>query len=158
MQDEEAGDSLTPEQMQDLLAQQGINADEAGSVNLEMVCFELKRIKDELEVLDDKKKALNKIEGDLTQVLVTKMKAEGLTSLKGAFGSATYSVKQYHSIEEWGKLVEFVRVSGHFELFQRRVAETAVKEIVENTGAEVPGLKLFEKDAITFRRNKATKP
>lgn len=145
---------VTPDEMQAMIQEGADN----GSINLEMICNELKRIKDELEVIDEKKKALTKVEDDLTKILVSKMKAEGLTSLKGEFGSATYSLKAYHSISEWNNFVEYIKLSGHFELFQRRISETACKEISERTGIKIPGLTVFEKDAIIFRRNKTNKP
>jgi hypothetical protein len=67
------------------------------------------------------------------------MKADemGVDSFKTPAGTAYKQKMEHYRIGDWGKFVEYVKETNNFQLFEKRVAKLAAKEIHATEG-EVP--------------------
>lgn len=81
--------------------------------------------RDEEETL--KKKELEEIEMWLLQ----RANEQGVDSFKTSFGTAYKQLKEHFRIGDWDKFVKYVKKTGNFQLFEKRVAKLAAKEIYE---------------------------
>jgi hypothetical protein len=64
----------------------------------------------------------------------------GVDSFKTPYGTAYKSYTERYRIGDWGKFVAYVKEHDAFNLFEKRVAKLAAKEIHTETGEIPPGL------------------
>jgi len=55
------------------------------------------------------------------------------------------------SVKDWPAVYAYVAETGRFELFERRMASTAFRELLE-MGVQIPGTESFTKRAINMRK------
>jgi len=96
--------------------------------------------------LREKKRALEEqvkeVEQELavyTESLLESMTAQGLTSGRGDKATASITSTVCANIQDWDVLTAFVKKTGNFQLFQRRVSDPAFRELLAKKGV-VPGL------------------
>jgi hypothetical protein len=75
----------------------------------------------------------------LQLAIIEEMKKSGLTAARGKSGMATKSVKVVPQIEDYDALIKHIKKTGDFDLLQRRVSVTAVKERWEQE-IPIPGV------------------
>lgn len=81
----------------------------------------------------------------ISMVLRDRADTIGVESFKTNFGTAYRNVKVKFQVPGWLDLVEYVKRTSNFQLFQKRVSPNAVKEIETETGELPPGVeKLVE--------------
>ena len=61
----------------------------------------------------------------------------GVDSFKTPYGTAYKNLREHYRIKDWGSFVEYVKETGNFQLFEKRVAKLAAKEI-HRTEGEIP--------------------
>jgi len=88
--------------------------------------------------VDEVKKLIDETE----QVVMTALKDAGLESARGKKLQATLSHREYPQLEDYEKLVAHIKKTGAFELLQRRLSSTAVRERWEQKKT-VPGVGVF---------------
>ncbi len=59
--------------------------------------------------------------------------------------------KQVPQVKDWDKFYAFVKKTGQFDLVQRRLADTAIRERWDN-GKEVPGVEAFGAVSVSLNR------
>lgn len=106
--------------------------------------------------LEQEKKATNeevkRIEGlieEAKEKVYEVMDAQDLKQSKGAKASASLGSTTTYNIEDFDALAKFVKKTGYFHLFQRRVSVDAARELFESKGG-VPGLAPFTKRKINL--------
>jgi len=90
----------------------------------------------------------------LEMTLLGKADELGVDSFKTSFGTAYKQIDEHYRIADWDQLVEFVKETGNFQVFQKRVTKTAVKEIYDEKGEVPPGLDRFTEATIHVLRSK----
>lgn len=69
--------------------------------------------------------------------LLTQADKLGVDSFKTSFGTAYKQIKEHYRIGNWEDFVAYVKETNNFQLFEKRVAKLAAKEI-HNTTKEIP--------------------
>lgn len=112
---------------------------------------------DELHLLREKKRKLAEQVTELEQQyailetdLMARMEAEQTDKGAGKLASASISTGIVANVDDWGKLEAFVKRTGHFQLFQRRISDPAFRELMESKGS-VPGITPFTKKRLNLR-------
>ena len=124
-------DILTPDQLK--LKLRIIKRPVGASID---AMFDLREKKREL---DEQVKAVGAEIEVYTQALLESMKTQGLTSGRGDKASASITSTVCANIQDWDALTAFVKKTGNFQLFQRRVSDPAFRELLAKKGV-VPGL------------------
>ena len=105
-------------------------------------------LRDRLRAWQHKKKeeeAIKKIELEGIEMwLINRADEDGVESFKTRFGTAYKTYSEHYNVADWTTFVDYVKETGNFQLFQKRVTSTAAKEIHEETGELPPGLNFFK--------------
>lgn len=108
--------------------------------------------------LRNKKAELNaeiaKLDAQLKETegqLIDRLEAEGSTKGSGKLGTCSITQSVVFNAVDWSKIEAFVKKTGHFQVFQRRLSLDAVREIVENSGKPIPGTEPFNTKKINVR-------
>lgn len=84
--------------------------------------------------------------------LIKRLEGEGMEKATGKRASAGISKVVVANITDYDKLTAYVKRTGHFHLFQRRISDPAFRELFElSKGKGVPGLEPFTKTDINLR-------
>jgi hypothetical protein len=109
-------------------------------------------IKDEKEKLALRTKELNEQEAYLEQVIIGKLRAEGLTSVKEeGIGSVSVSEQVYPAIKDYDKALAWIIKNKRFEFLTKTVKTAPWREMHEQGGV-VPGVEAYREDVLSFRR------
>lgn len=105
---------------------------------------------DKLDVLREKRRALSeqdkKLETEfkeVEEVVKQRLAAEGMDKATGKKATVSLSKVVVANIVDFEALCAFVKKTGHFHLFQRRISDPAFRELAEKK--PVPGLEAFTK-------------
>lgn len=90
-----------------------------------------------------RKKTLEEIE----MWLLLKADELGVDSFKTEFGTAYKSFNERYRINDWEKFVAYVKETNNFQLFEKRVAKLAAKEVHQEAG-EVPSGLDYSREAV----------
>jgi hypothetical protein len=72
--------------------------------------------------------------------LLDKSNELGVDSFKTTSGTAYKQIKEHFRVGDWISLTDYVKQTGNFQVFEKRVAKLAVKEIKEKTGKLPDGI------------------
>lgn len=89
---------------------------------------------------------------ELEERLMERMEAESTDKAAGKKASASITSGVVANVTDWTKLEAFVKKTGNFQLFQRRISDPAFRELMEKKGA-VPGVQPFTKRKCNLRVN-----
>lgn len=87
----------------------------------------------------------------ISMILRDRGDSAGVDSFSTAKGTAYRNVKEKFQIADWDALVNYVKESQNFQVFQRRVTSTAVREIREQDGDLPPGVGAFTEVEFSVR-------
>lgn len=112
---------------------------------------------DKLITLRDKKREheaeITKIEAEYKEVeerLFEKLDAEGTDKGNGKKGSVSISSSVVGNVTDWEALNAYIKKTGFFHLYQRRLSDPAVRELFDSKG-KVPGVEPFTKRRLNVR-------
>ena len=89
----------------------------------------------------DEEEAARKTELEAIEMwLIAKADELGVDSFKTSFGTAYKQIKEHFRIGDWPSFVEYVKETNNFQLFEKRVAKLAAKEVKDTTGELPKGL------------------
>lgn len=80
---------------------------------------------------------------------------EGVTSFKTPHGTAFLSTTDYAQVADWDSFIEFVRTEDAYEMLEKRVSKTAVREYIEQTKNVPPGVNYGTRLEVNFRKPSA---
>jgi hypothetical protein len=86
----------------------------------------------------------------LEEQLMAKLEAEGTTKGAGRNATASISSSVVGNVTDWDKFNAYVKKTGFFHLFQRRLSDAAVRELFEQ-GKKIPGCDPFTKKRLNLR-------
>lgn len=87
---------------------------------------------------------------EVEERVLLQMEEQKASGFKGSKASASITHTVVGSVEDWDKLNAYVKKTGHFHLFQRRLADAAYRELMEQ-GKKVPGVVPFTKKRLNLR-------
>ena len=87
---------------------------------------------------------------ELAAEIIAKMDAEDTRKGEGKKAGASITEVVVAEIEDFDALTKYVKRTGYFHLFQRRISDPAFLELQETKGS-VPGLKPFTKRNLNLR-------
>lgn len=114
--------------------------------------LELHNIKDKKEELEIQMKEVNEKEAYLEEIIISRMRSEGLEKATTKWGNACIENDIYVSISDFGSFINWIVENKRFELLVKEIRRKVWNEKFHSQGIEVPGTKQFEKDTIRFRR------
>lgn len=86
--------------------------------------------------------AMQEREKEIREYIINNLSKSDDTGAAGKKYRAQIVRKISPSVTDWTKVWDFVKRTGRFDLLQKRVSDTAVKDMWEN-GQEVPGVEKF---------------
>lgn len=90
-------------------------------------------------------------ESQLKEHLINNLPKSDASGVAGKLARVTIVTKVIAQVKDWDKFYAFVKKTNSFDLMQRRLTDTAVKERWDN-GKEIPGVEPF--NAVTVSLNK----
>jgi hypothetical protein len=113
---------------------------------------------DELHDLREQKRKLEaavaEIEGKyqgIEEQLVAALDAQKVDATRGKKASCSISTTITAKVIDWDAVHAYIKKTGHFHLFQRRIADTAYRELLERGNKQVPGLEPFTKRRLNLK-------
>lgn len=109
--------------------------------------FELREAKRTLE------QRIKDIEFEYSQfeeALLAKLKAEGLDKATGKLAGVSVTSVITADVQDWDKLHAFVKRSGNYQLYYKRLSDPAFRELLAAKGV-VPGVLPFTKTKLNLR-------
>ena len=113
-----------------------------------------------IDKLNDLREAKRKLEAQIKTIeeeydeletqLFAKFDAEGTNRGNGKNASASVSSSVVGNVTDWDKFNAFVKKTGFFHLFQKRLSDAAVRELFEQ-GKKIPGCEPFTKRRLNLR-------
>lgn len=106
----------------------------------------------ELRLAEQKK--VDEIEAEekaLKEHIIQNLPKSDASGVAGKIARVSVVTKIIPQVEDWDKFYAHIKKKGEFDLLQRRVSDTAVKERWDS-GKQVPGVKTF--NALTVSINK----
>lgn len=91
---------------------------------------------------------------DLIKVaLLQHMQTHGVSQIGTEEGTVYKTEKMNCSAEDWQVLYDHIELTGNFELLEKRISKTRVKEYMdENDGRLPPGVSVFREVDVNIRR------
>jgi vacuolar-type H+-ATPase subunit H len=109
-------------------------------------------IRDAKRKLAEQEKVLTDEYNTVKQELLERFDKEGMEKATGTRASASASKVVVANVVDYEKFCAYVKKTGHFHLFQRRISDPAFRELYEiSKGKGVPGLEPFIKLDINLR-------
>ncbi len=105
----------------------------------------MQKIRVERAALAKKDKELEDKLNDLEKDVKERLLAEGMDKASGKLATASLKRSLVGNVKDWEKVYAYVKRSGNFQLFQRRLSDAAYREILEKKGADIPGIEQFNK-------------
>ena len=104
--------------------------------------------------LDKDKEAasIKERETEIYNVVLSALSESEDTGASGKHYRVQRVSKTVNNVEDWTALQAYIQQSGAFEMLQRRLADKAVKEYAETTGALPPGVKAAEIATLSFTK------
>lgn len=89
----------------------------------------------------------------IEEVIKERLKTEGMDKATGKRATVSLSKVVVANVIDWDEFYKYVKKTGYFHLFQRRVSDPAWRELSEKK--PVPGTEPFEKLNLNLRTLKA---
>lgn len=106
---------------------------------------------------DEEEAARKHILEEIETWILARSNELGVDSFKTPFGTAYKQLKEHYRIGDWGSFVEYVKRTGNYQLFEKRVAKLAAKEIHQTDGKIPDGLDYSSEYGVNVLRPKAKK-
>lgn len=88
----------------------------------------------------------------IEEALMGRLAEEGLDKGTGKLGTVSISETLVGNVVDWDQVHAFIKKTGNFQLFQRRLSDPAFRELLE-MGKKVPGIEQFTKKRLNLRAN-----
>ena len=113
---------------------------------------ELASTRDELKILDEQKKELNKLKAELEETIYDKLDEQEISRIDNGSHSVSINYQVVPQVEDWDLLYDFVADKRDFQLFQRRLSAPAYRELLKSSkGVAIPGVVKFTQRRLNIR-------
>ena len=111
------------------------------------------KIADLTQEYDTQVEVLKAQQDEIKNAMKDQMKAIGVTSVRTTEGTVVLSVKTRYSTQDWDEFKKFVIAHEAIELLEKRIAQTNMKQFLEeNPGVVPPGLNSTSEFDISVRK------
>ena len=111
------------------------------------------KIADLTQEYDTQVEVLKAQQEEIKNAMKDQMKAIGVTSVRTTEGTVVLSVKTRYSTQDWDEFKKFVIAHEAIELLEKRIAQTNMKQFLEeNPGVVPPGLNSTSEYDISVRK------
>ena len=111
------------------------------------------KIADLTQEYDTQVELLKAQQEEIKNAMKDQMKAIGVTSVRTTEGTVVLSVKTRYSTQDWDEFKKFVIAHEAIELLEKRIAQTNMKQFLEeNPGVVPPGLNSTSEFDISVRK------
>ena len=111
------------------------------------------KIADLTQEYDTQVEILKAQQEEIKNAMKDQMKAIGVTSVRTTEGTVVLSVKTRYSTQDWDEFKKFVIAHEAIELLEKRIAQTNMKQFLEeNPGVVPPGLNSTSEFDISVRK------
>jgi hypothetical protein len=119
-----------------------------------------RRMRDQISELtkeyDTKVEVLKAQQEEVANAMKEQMQALGVTSVRTDQGTVVLSVKTRYSTADWDSFKKFVMEHDALDLFEKRIAQTNMKQFLEeNPGVVPPGLNSNSEYDVSVRKPSA---
>jgi len=119
-----------------------------------------RRMRDQISELtkeyDTKVEILKAQQEEVANAMKEQMQALGVTSVRTDQGTVVLSVKTRYSTADWDAFKKFVTEHDALDLFEKRIAQTNMKQFLEeNPGVVPPGLNSNSEYDVSVRKPSA---
>lgn len=83
--------------------------------------------------------------------LMEAMEGQKTQKATGATATASITTSFVGNVTDWEALNTFIKKTGHFQLYQRRLSDPAVRELWQLKGGDIPGIERFTKKRLNLR-------
>lgn len=130
---------------------------ESETIPLDRLAKIYRKIRDEITALtqeyDSKVEALKAQQDEIKNAMKDMMKTMGVKSVRTAQGTVVMSVKTIYDTNDWDSFKKFVIEHDAVDLLQKRIAQTNMKQFLEeNPGLVPPGLNSNAEYDISVRK------
>ena len=110
------------------------------------------KIADLTQEYDTQVEVLKAQQDEIKNAMKDQMKTMGVTSVRTTEGTVVLSVKTRYSTQDWDEFKKFVIAHEAIELLEKRIAQTNMKQFLdENPGVVPPGLNSTSEFDISVR-------
>jgi len=111
------------------------------------------KIADLTQEYDTQVEVLKAQQEEIKNAMKDQMKTMGVTSVRTTEGTVVLSVKTRYSTQDWDEFKKFVIAHEAIELLEKRIAQTNMKQFLEeNPGVVPPGLNSTSEFDISVRK------
>lgn len=112
----------------------------------------LYQLKEELRAIQATESAKKEEIEAANVVLMETMQREGVDKSTGKLATVSISENQSANVTDWDALWAYVFKFKATQMFQRRVSDPAVREILELKGKAPPGIEMYTKKTLNVRK------
>lgn len=121
-----------------------------GDMTIGGMTDKLIELRDKKRDLEAKIKEVETEANEITEALMAKADAEGMDKGTGKKGTFSIGTAVVANVTDWDALNAYIKKTGYFHLYQRRVTDTAYRELLD-LGKKVPGVEPFSKKRLNLR-------
>jgi hypothetical protein len=110
----------------------------------------LNNLREQKRILEASIKTIEESYAKLEESLMEALEKQGMDKATGKKATVSISASTSASIEDDTAFFAYVKKTGFFHLFQRRLSDPAVRELLESKGS-IPGIKPFIKRRLNLR-------
>ena len=127
------------------------------TIPLDRLAKVYRKIRDQISTLtkeyDTQVEVLKAQQEEIKNAMKDQMQALGVTSVRTPQGTVVLSVKTRYSTADWDSFKKFVVEQDALDLFEKRIAQTNMKQFLEeNPGVVPPGLNSNAEYDISVRK------
>lgn len=111
---------------------------------------DLVKLRDRKRELQDQIDAIEQEYKALEEQLIQKLDSEGTDKGAGKLGTCSVTSSVVANVVDWDALNAYIKKTGYFHLYQRRVSDPAARELFESKG-KIPGVEPFTKRKLNLR-------
>lgn len=88
----------------------------------------------------------------LEAYLKEQMDAQGLTSFKSEYGTAFLTTTDFANVANWDEVLQFIKDNEAYDMLEKRVSKTAVREYMDKIKRVPPGITYGTKLDVNIRK------
>jgi len=112
---------------------------------------QLERIRGAITSIEAKLKKLKEKRDDMQWTVMNRMEREGIERTGTETSNVFISTEFVPTVQDWDKLLTWIKETDNWYIFQRRISATAWRELCK-TEDKIPGVEPFEQKKLNMRK------
>jgi hypothetical protein len=119
-------------------------------INLGSMIDKLAELREDKRALEGKVALIEAEYKEVEEALMKRLEAEGTDKATGKKATASITSSVVGDVTDWDALNAYIKKTGYFHLYQRRLSDPAVRELFDQKG-KIPGVEPFTKKRLNLR-------